>query len=72
MWYALLSKVHSCFVIVLTARDIRYISTGNGMGNPYGLAAVLLVAFPFFFFARLYWPGPPMTNLIFFVTAVLV
>lgn len=51
----------------LSHRDmhfLRYISTGNGRGNPYGLAAACGVCFPFFFYARLYWPGPPMTNLI--------
>ena len=50
----------------------RYLSTGKGSGNPYGLAAVTAVCFPFFFYARLYWPGPPMSNIIFFVTIVLV
>lgn len=50
----------------------RYISAGRGNGSPYGLAAVLAVCYPFFFYARLYWPGPPMTNIIFFVTTVLV
>ncbi|KAF7798199.1 hypothetical protein EIP86_009416 [Pleurotus ostreatoroseus] len=43
---------------------IWYISTGSGRGNPYGLAVITAVCFPFFFFVRLYWPGPPMTNLI--------
>lgn len=51
---------------------VRYISTGGGNGNPYGLAAVFAVCFPFFFYARLYWPGAPMTNIIFFVTTMLV
>jgi len=51
---------------------VRYISTGDGKGNPYGLAAVFAACFPVFFFARLYWPGPPMTNLILFVTITLV
>ncbi|KAG2336424.1 hypothetical protein BDR05DRAFT_1005899 [Suillus weaverae] len=49
-----------------------YISTGNGRGNPYGLAAVCAVCYPSFFSARLYWPIPPMTNLILWVTAVLI
>ena len=50
----------------------RYISTGTGRGNPYGLAAACGVLFPFMMFGRLYWPGPPMTNILFFVTAALV
>ncbi len=50
----------------------RYISTGSGQGNPYGLAAVIGVCAPFFFFWRLYWPVPPMTNIILFVTTGLV
>jgi hypothetical protein len=50
----------------------RYVSTGSGRGNPYGLAAVCAVCFPSFFFARLYWPIPPMTNMIIWVTAALV
>jgi hypothetical protein len=50
----------------------RYISTGTGRGNPYGLAAACGALFPFMMFGRLYWPGPPMTNILFFVTAMLV
>lgn len=50
----------------------RYISTGVGRGNPYGLAVACGVLFPFMIFGRLYWPGPPMTNILFFVTAMLV
>ncbi|KAK7688323.1 hypothetical protein QCA50_008695 [Cerrena zonata] len=49
-----------------------YISAGSSESNPYGLAAVCAVCFPFFYYIRLYWPGPPMTNIIFFVTVALV
>ncbi|KAG6918461.1 hypothetical protein DXG01_014088 [Tephrocybe rancida] len=35
-----------------------------GNGNAYGLAAVGAVSFPVLFFARLYWPGPPMTIIV--------
>lgn len=58
--------------MVPDAAMIRYISAGSGNGNPFGLGAVAAVCFPFVFFARLYWPVPPMTNIIFFVTAFLV
>ena len=50
----------------------RYISAGGGDGNPYSLAAVAAVCFPVFFFARLYFPSPTMTVVIFFMTAQLV
>lgn len=50
----------------------RYISCGSGRGNAFGLAAVSAVCFPFIFFARLYWPGPPMTIIVFAVTCLLV
>jgi hypothetical protein len=50
----------------------RYKSTGNSLGNAFGLAAVCAVYFPIMFFARLYWPYPPMTMLILLVTSALV
>ncbi|KAK0473358.1 hypothetical protein IW261DRAFT_1503962 [Armillaria novae-zelandiae] len=37
-----------------------------------GLTGAVICLFPFFFYARLYWPVPPMTNIIFFVTTMLV
>lgn len=43
----------------------RYISSGNGSGNPYGVAAVAAVVFPMLSFARIYAPGPPMTYVIY-------
>lgn len=51
---------------------LRYISTGSGKGDAFGLAAVCFVCFPFFFFFRLYWPVAPMTNMIIWVTTALV
>ena len=50
----------------------RYVSCGPTRGNAFGLAAVCGVCFPFFFFARLYAPIPPMTNGLYFVTVCLV
>jgi len=50
----------------------RYVSTGSGRGNPYGLAAVFAAcAFPFFY-ARLYLPWNQLTTIVFLVTALLV
>ncbi|KAL4245332.1 hypothetical protein ABKN59_008325 [Abortiporus biennis] len=70
--FGLVSRVLATFFGCITGLVMWYISTGSGHGNPYGLAATCAVAFPFFFFARLYWSGPPMTNIIFFVTTALV
>ncbi|KAG2140498.1 uncharacterized protein EDB93DRAFT_1241857 [Suillus bovinus] len=70
--FGLIARIISTFVGGLIGTAIWYISAGNGRGNPYGLAAVCAVCYPSFFFARLYWPIPPMTNLIIWVTAALV
>jgi hypothetical protein len=56
----------------LTGAAIWHFSTGGGRGNPYGFAVTCAVAFPFFFYGRLYWPGPPVPNMIFFTTTALV
>ncbi|KAH9947336.1 hypothetical protein B0H21DRAFT_338716 [Amylocystis lapponica] len=70
--FALVARIMSTFLGGLCGMVIWYISAGSGHGDPYGLAAVCAVCFPFMFFWRLYWPGPPMTNAIFFVTVALV
>ncbi|KAL0959307.1 hypothetical protein HGRIS_014571 [Hohenbuehelia grisea] len=70
--FGLVARILATFWGGLVGLVMWYISTGSGHGNPYGFAAVCAVCFPFFFYARLYWPGPPMTNIIFFVTAILV
>ncbi|KAF9220310.1 hypothetical protein BS17DRAFT_739428 [Gyrodon lividus] len=70
--FGLVARICSTFIGCIIGTVMWYISTGSGGGNPFGLAAVCLVCFPFFFFVRLYWPVPPMTNLIIFVTSVLV
>ncbi|KAM6495323.1 Protein of unknown function (DUF2422) domain containing protein [Amanita muscaria] len=44
----------------------------NSNGNVYGLGAVLVIFLPIFFYARLYWPIVPLTNIITWVTTVLV
>ncbi|KAJ7744984.1 hypothetical protein DFH07DRAFT_20255 [Mycena maculata] len=70
--FGLSSRVLSTFLGGVLGMLMWYISAGSGSGNAYGLAAVCAVCYPFFFFGRLYWPGPPMRVIIFFVTACLV
>ncbi|KAI9437333.1 hypothetical protein H4582DRAFT_2111932 [Lactarius indigo] len=70
--FGLVARIGSTFGGGLTGATVWHISTGAGRGNPYGLAAVCAVAFPFFFYVRLYLPGPPVPNMIFFTTTALV
>ncbi|KIK91214.1 hypothetical protein PAXRUDRAFT_150011 [Paxillus rubicundulus Ve08.2h10] len=70
--FGLVARICSTFIGGIVGTVMWYISTGSGRGNPFGLAAVCFVCFPFFFFIRLYWPVPPMTNMIIFVTSALV
>ncbi|KAL0581273.1 hypothetical protein V5O48_000756 [Marasmius crinis-equi] len=65
-------RIMSTFLGGILGMLLWYISTGSGNGSPYGLAAVGAVTFPFIFYLRLYWPGPPMTILIFLVTTFLI
>ncbi|OCH87285.1 hypothetical protein OBBRIDRAFT_814199 [Obba rivulosa] len=70
--FGLVARIMSTFLGGVVGMVMWYISAGSGLGSPYGLAAVCAVCFPVFFYGRLYWPGPPMTNAIFFVTTALV
>ncbi|KAJ7632836.1 hypothetical protein FB45DRAFT_744966 [Roridomyces roridus] len=70
--FGLSSRVLSTFFGGLLGMVLWYMSAGSGSGSPYGLAAVCAVCFPLFFYGRLYWPGPPMRVIIFFVTTCLV
>lgn len=70
--FGLLSRILSTFFGGLTGVAMWYISSGGGNGNPYGFAAVTAVCFPFFFFARIYYPGPPIDVAFFFLTSQLV
>jgi hypothetical protein len=74
MWYVMFcsAAMHALTNVLEKLPTVRYISAGNGLGNAYGLAAVCAVCFPLMFFARLYWPYPPMTMLILLVTSALV
>ena len=63
----------SLFYWAISSFDARYIAAGkHDKGNPYGLAAVFAVCFPLIFYAMQYWPIPPLTLIISFITAVLV
>ncbi|EJF58526.1 hypothetical protein DICSQDRAFT_66814 [Dichomitus squalens LYAD-421 SS1] len=70
--FGLFARIFSTTLGGALGLALWYISAGSGNGNAYGLAAVIGVSSPFLFFWRLYWPVPPMTNIIFFVTAGLV
>ncbi|TFK66336.1 hypothetical protein BDN72DRAFT_880366 [Pluteus cervinus] len=70
--FALIARVFSTFLGCVVGAAMWYTSCGSSSGNAFGLAAVCAICFPFFFYARLYLPGPPMTNIVFFVTAILV
>ncbi|KAH8091403.1 hypothetical protein BXZ70DRAFT_909843 [Cristinia sonorae] len=70
--FGLVSRILATIGGCVVGLVLWYISTGLGKGNAFGLAATIGVACPFIFFGRLYWPGPPMTNIIFFVTIMLI
>jgi Fusaric acid resistance protein-like len=70
--FGLVARIISTFAGGLTGAAIWHVSTGGGKGNPYGLAVTCAVAFPIFFYGRLYWPGPSVSNTIFFTTTALV
>jgi uncharacterized membrane protein YgaE (UPF0421/DUF939 family) len=70
--FGLATRIFSTFVGGIIGTVMWYISAGSGQGNAFGLAVVCFVCFPLFFFFRLYWPVPPMTNLIIWFTAALV
>ncbi|TDL16038.1 hypothetical protein BD410DRAFT_731828 [Rickenella mellea] len=70
--YELTSRLLATFLGGVVGMVMWYASTGAGQGNAFGLAAVSAVCFPFFFFIRLYAPGPPMSKIIFLFTTQLV
>ncbi|PFH45992.1 hypothetical protein AMATHDRAFT_70774 [Amanita thiersii Skay4041] len=71
--FGLFARIWATLLGGVAGMVMWYIATGGGHHiNAYGFAAVLAVCFPFFYYARLYWPGPPMTNIVFFVTVILV
>ncbi|KAI5118341.1 hypothetical protein M0805_009144 [Coniferiporia weirii] len=70
--FGLIARISSTFFGGLVGMIMWYISSGNGGGNPYGLAAVAAVCFPFFSFVRICYPGPPINVVFFFLTSQLV
>ncbi|KAF8211930.1 hypothetical protein K438DRAFT_1805637 [Mycena galopus ATCC 62051] len=70
--FGLSTRVLSTFLGGVLGMVMWYISAGAGNGNPYGLAAVCAVCYPFLFYGRIYYPGPPMKVLILFITGILV
>lgn len=50
----------------------RYIGSGSGRGNPFGLAAVGAITFPVAMFFRIHFPGPVLTAVFAPVTFALV
>ncbi|KAF8067019.1 hypothetical protein FPV67DRAFT_1769133 [Lyophyllum atratum] len=70
--FVFLVRILSTFLGGLMGMVMWYISCGGGNGNPYGLAAVGAVCFPFLFFVRVHWPGKPLTIIVFLVTCMLV
>ncbi|KDR73331.1 hypothetical protein GALMADRAFT_228417 [Galerina marginata CBS 339.88] len=70
--FGLSARIVSTFFGAIMGMLMWYISCGSSRGNAYGLATVCAICYPFFFFARLYWPIAPMRNIILFVTSILV
>ncbi|KAI0318442.1 hypothetical protein OF83DRAFT_1242217 [Amylostereum chailletii] len=70
--FGLVGRIKSTFFGGLVGAAMWYIASGSGRGNPYGMAVTCAVALPFFCFGRLYWPGPPMPNILFFDTVMLI
>ncbi|KZT35081.1 hypothetical protein SISSUDRAFT_1064765 [Sistotremastrum suecicum HHB10207 ss-3] len=70
--FGLSARIIATFFGGVTGLAVWYISTGQGSGNAFGLAATCAVVFPMLMFARLYYPAPPMTLILFTVTTVLV
>ncbi|KAH9906104.1 uncharacterized protein B0H18DRAFT_898949 [Fomitopsis serialis] len=70
--FALFARLLCTFLGGVTGMVVWYIAAQKGIGNAYGYTAAVAFCMPFFYYGRLYWPGPPMSNIIFFVTACLV
>ncbi|PPQ64930.1 hypothetical protein CVT26_015650 [Gymnopilus dilepis] len=70
--FALTARITSTFFGAAVGLVMWYMSCGTGAGNPYGLAAICAICFPFFFYGRLYWPIPILRNFVFFVTISMV
>ncbi|KZT65496.1 hypothetical protein DAEQUDRAFT_520383 [Daedalea quercina L-15889] len=72
MTFALVSRLMCTLFGGVTGMVMWYISVQKGVGNAYGYTAVLAFCTPFFYYGRLYWPGPLFSNVIYFVTTTIV
>jgi hypothetical protein len=70
--FGLFSRVIATFVGAIGGLLIWYIASGNGVANPYAMAAVTAVAFPIVMAGRINYPGPPITPIITCVTVALI
>ncbi|KAH8827139.1 hypothetical protein DL96DRAFT_1669804 [Flagelloscypha sp. PMI_526] len=70
--FGVIARIVSTLLGGIVGMAMWYVGNGTSSGNPYGFAAVFAVCLPFLFFARIYYPGPPMTTIIFIVTSLLV
>lgn len=70
--FGLTSRILSTFFGGVVGMIIWYISAGSGTGNAYILGVICALCFPFFYFARIYYPGPPINVIFFFLTSQLV
>ena len=60
------------FSLFLTLDGDRYISSGSGDGNLYGIAAVCVVYYPIAFFLWVYGPLSMASSLLYHTTVALV
>lgn len=70
--FALVKRLVATFWGILFGMLAWYIGSAGGSGNPYGLGAVALVAFPMIIMFRIHFPGGVLTAVMGPVSAVLV
>lgn len=70
--FALVKRLSATFWGILFGMLAWYIGSAKSPGNPYGLAAVGLVAFPMAMMFRIHFPGGVLSAVMGPVSAVLV